>query len=259
MCVWAGSISPLLILIFTNISELKILAISILILIFLLQWSLAYSHSKMLKKVPKFSPYHYGGPTMSSASSTTFIYNFHFKYYVVSDIKVSNWIVNSVGPILRWWVLTHCLTVSANTIYRFACLHRYWCARCDNDQQQSDSATETHGPRLPVDRMWLQMRPAFLFTFRRTDCRCDTSRHQRYPAALRAAAATHLAMGWRLASTAGKEQRHRGSFGACSATDCAKLESFVSWCKTWILQQWSANTQWSYWWSWRYSFQSNHG
>ena len=38
-----------------------------------------------------------------------------------------------------------------------------------------------------VDRMWLQMRPAFLFTICRTDCRCDTwtaarrSRHQRHP------------------------------------------------------------------------------
>jgi len=38
-----------------------------------------------------------------------------------------------------------------------------------------------------VDRMWLQMRPAFLFTFRRTDCRCNMSRHQRHPAALHAA------------------------------------------------------------------------
>jgi len=38
-----------------------------------------------------------------------------------------------------------------------------------------------------VDRMWLQMRPAFLFMFRRTDCRCNTSRHQRYLAALHAA------------------------------------------------------------------------
>jgi len=38
-----------------------------------------------------------------------------------------------------------------------------------------------------VDRMWLQMRPAFLFMFRRTDCRCDTSKHQRHPAALHAA------------------------------------------------------------------------
>jgi len=38
-----------------------------------------------------------------------------------------------------------------------------------------------------VDRMWLQMRLAFLFTFRRTDCRCNTSRHQRHPAALHAA------------------------------------------------------------------------
>jgi len=95
-----------------------------------------------------------------------------------------------------------------------------------------------------VDRMWLQMRPAFLFTFRRTDCRCDTSRHQRHSAA----------------STAGKEQRYRVWSGACSAADHAKLESFISRCKMWIiLQQWSANIQWSYWWSWWYSFQSNHG
>jgi len=53
----------------------------------------------------------------------------------------------------------------------------------------------------------------------------------------RAAAATHLAMGWRQASTAGKEQRHRGWSGACSAADHAKLESFVSRCITRILQQ----------------------
>jgi len=44
-----------------------------------------------------------------------------------------------------------------------------------------------------IDRMWLQMRLAFLFTFRRTDC-CVTrvtaarwSRHQRHPAAQHAA------------------------------------------------------------------------
>jgi len=38
-----------------------------------------------------------------------------------------------------------------------------------------------------VHRMRLQTRPAFLFTFRRTDCRCYASRHQRQPAALHAA------------------------------------------------------------------------
>jgi len=47
--------------------------------------------------------------------------------------------------------------------------------------------------------------------------------------------------------------------GACSATDCAKLVIRQPMQETWILQQWSANIQWSYWWSWRYSFHSNHG
>jgi len=55
------------------------------------------------------------------------------------------------------------------------------------NSKKSDSATETHGPRLCVNRMWRQMRPAFLFTFSRTDCRCDTSKHQRHPATLHAA------------------------------------------------------------------------
>jgi len=39
----------------------------------------------------------------------------------------------------------------------------------------------------------------------------------------RAAAAMHLAMGWQRVSTAGKKQRHRGWYGACSAADHAKL------------------------------------
>jgi len=51
-----------------------------------------------------------------------------------------------------------------------------------------------------VDRMWLQMRPAFLFTFRGTDCRCNTSRHQRHPAALHAA----WTRGASITDTAGK-------------------------------------------------------
>jgi len=69
-----------------------------------------------------------------------------------------------------------CVTASANTIYRFACLHRCRVIGL-GDWNTWSASTECD----------YKMRPACLFTFCRTDCGCDARRHQRHPAAQHAA------------------------------------------------------------------------
>ena len=91
----------------------------------------------------------------------------------VWSITVIIYIAISVRPAYRW-VLTRC--VAASAIYRFACLRR--CPVIGlGDWNTWSASTECN----------YRMRPAFLFTFCRTDCGCDARRHQRHPAGRHAA------------------------------------------------------------------------
>jgi len=62
-------------------------------------------------------------------------------------------------------------------LYRFVCLRWYWYAHSAAITINSNR-TRRLKHMVRVDRMWLQMRPAFLFTFPPTDCRCDTRKWQ---------------------------------------------------------------------------------